>query len=172
MTQTRQEALAILEQGRREVRVLLRRLPQASLVEPGLDRGEWSPKDLVGHLASWEEWALEALSAWDRGERAPIDRELHDRGVDAVNADAVASKAKLTLDEVLHDAEVTHASLMDAIRAISDAAWERPATARGRKTLGHRLGQILGGPGGGFRHADAHLPGLDAFGDWRPRDPP
>ncbi len=47
MTQTRQEALAILEQGRREVRVLLRRLPQASLVEPGLDGGEWSPKDLV-----------------------------------------------------------------------------------------------------------------------------
>jgi len=168
VTETREEALAILDDGRREIRVLVRRLPERSLARPGLGGGEWSPKDLVGHLASWEEHALEALAAWGAGDRAPIDRELHERGVNAVNEEAVAAKSKLTVDEVLHDAEVAHASLMGAIRGISDAAWERPATARGRKTLGHRLGQILGGPGGGFRHADAHLPDLRAFADAPP----
>ena len=48
------------------------------------------------------------------------------------------------------------------------AAWEgfalgglaRPTW---RAPLGLRVGSILGGPGGPFRHADAHLPDLRAF---------
>ncbi len=153
----------MLTEGRREVRLFLGRVPDTAMTRPGIGSGEWSPKDLIGHLTSWEEHALEALDAWGRGERAWIDRELSARGLNDVNAEAVAAKSKLTVDEVLHDAEVSHASLVSAIRGITDAAWERPATSRGRKALGHRLGQILGGPPGGFRHADAHLPTLHSF---------
>jgi hypothetical protein len=163
VTVTRDEAVRILKEGRSEVRRLLGRLPDPAMTSAGIGSGDWSPKDLIGHLTSWEEHALEALAAWGRGERAWIDRELSTRGLNAVNAEAVAAKSKLTVDEVLHDAEVSHASLVDAIRGITDAEWERPATPRGRKTLGHRLGQILGGPPGGFRHADAHLPSLQSF---------
>ena len=157
--------MAILDDGHRAVRELIDLLPVPILTRPVLEGGDWSPKDLVGHLASWEEFALEALRAWNRGERAPIDRALADQGVDAVNAGAVARKATLTADEVLHDAAVAHATLLDTLRGIGDAAWERPATPRGRKALGHRLGQILGGPAGRFRHAEAHLAGLAAFVD-------
>jgi hypothetical protein len=163
VTVSRDEAVGILKEGRGEVRRLLGRLPETAMTSAGIGSGDWSALDLVGHLTSWEEHALEALDAWSRGERAWIDGELSTRGLNAVNAEAVSAKSKLTVDEVLHDAEISHASLVDAIRGITDAAWERPATSRGRKTLGHRLGQILGGPPGGFRHADAHLPSLRSF---------
>jgi hypothetical protein len=165
MTETREEAMIILDDGHRAVRELIGLLPAHALTAPGLDGGEWSPKDLMGHLASWEEFALEALETWERDERAPIDRDLASVGLNAVNARAVASKAKLSPDEVRHDSDVAHATLIDAIRETTEARWESPATKRSRKSLGHRVGQILGGPAGGFRHAEAHLASLAALVD-------
>jgi hypothetical protein len=170
MTESQEAAVAILNQGHDEVRALIGRLPAAWRARPGLGGGQWSPKDLIGHLASWEEHALEALDHWSRGERAPIDGDLHVMGVNAVNARAVEARSALTYDEVLHDAEVAHASVVRALGIITEAAWERPATSRGRKALGHRLGQILGGPTGDFRHAEAHLPSLRAFVERASRD--
>jgi hypothetical protein len=43
-----------------------------------------------------------------------------------------------------------------------DARWENPATARGRKSLGHRIGQLLVGTGP-FDHAEAHVKDLRSF---------
>ncbi len=165
MTETREEAVTILEDGHRAVRELIGLLPAPALISPGVGGGEWSPKDLIGHLTSWEEFALEALEAWGRDERAPIDRDLATRGLNAVNAGAVATKAKLSVDEIKHDSDVAHATLIDAIRETTDARWEGPATKRSRKSLGHRVGQILGGPAGGFRHAEAHLASLASLVD-------
>jgi hypothetical protein len=165
MTETREEAMIILDDGHRAVRELIGLLPARALTAPGLGGGEWSAKDLIGHLASWEEFALEALEAWGRDERSPIDRDLASIGLNAVNARAVAARSKLSADEVKHDSDVAHATLIDAIRARTEARWEGPATKRSRKSLGHRVGQILGGPAGGFRHAEAHLASLAALVD-------
>ena len=163
VSETREEAISILTDGDRAVRQLIAQLPADALTRPGLGGGDWSPKDLVGHLASWEEHALAALEAWDRDEGAPIDRDTYTRGTNAVNADAVAAKASLTVEEVWRDAGVAHSTLVDRIAQMPDSRWVNPATSRGRKPLGHRLGQILGGPAGGFRHAQAHLKTLTAF---------
>jgi hypothetical protein len=163
VSETREEAISLLEDGQSAVRGLIARLPESALTRPGLGGGDWSPKDLIGHLASWEEHALAALEAWDRDEGAPIDRETYTRGTNAVNAEAVAARASLTVEEVWHQADITHASLIDRIARMADSRWENPATSRGRKPLGHRLGQILGSAAGGFRHAEAHLKSLTAF---------
>jgi hypothetical protein len=48
------------------------------------------------------------------------------------------------------------------MRDLSDERWLAPPTRRSRRPLAQKLGGILGGPSGGFRHADAHLPGLEA----------
>ena len=66
-------ALRILRESRERTLELLERVPRGGFTRPGLGGGEWSPKDLVGHLSSWEEYALDALAAWERGARAPID---------------------------------------------------------------------------------------------------
>jgi hypothetical protein len=69
----RTQAIRILQIGRTQIDALIREIPQRALTTPGLGGGVWSPRDLVGHLASWEEHALDAVVAWERGERAPID---------------------------------------------------------------------------------------------------
>lgn len=167
-TLSRTRALTILRDGQAEVRELIAQLPPRAVTAAGLGSGTWSPKDLIGHLASWEAYALEALDAWERGEGVPIDKELWSKGTSRVNIEAVARKSRLSVAEMTRRADATHAELLDRIAAMSDARWRRPGTKRARTAVGERLGRILWGPPGPFRHADAHLGDLRAFVDAHP----
>jgi hypothetical protein len=160
---TRRQAIQILEHGRSETLALIQQLPRRALTIPGLGGGEWSPKDLIGHLASWEEFALDALAAWDRDEPAPVDTLWRTVSTTAINRQNVDRKAGWSLAKVRREADRTHAELLAAIRAMTDGRWRGPVTSRGRKPLATRLGAILGGTGGGFRHDASHLPTLRAF---------
>ena len=166
---TRIEAIDILEQGHGEIRRLLRRIPHHWMARPGIGGGDWTPKDLVGHLCFWEQNVLEALTAWDQGERAPIDREIYARSVGSINAEAVRRRSRHTLARVLRDWDNVHGELIRTLRRMPDARWENPATPRGRKSLGHRVGQLLVGRGP-FEHEEAHLKDLESFVAEIPKD--
>ncbi len=153
----------MLVRQRGEVTSLLDRLPSRSLSRRGLGGGEWSPKDLIGHLESWEEHAIGALDAWSRGEVAPIDRDLRAFGVNAVNAREVQRKSSRSAARARSSAEATFARLVEGIRAIPAERWSTPPTSRARRALGESVGRILGGPRGPFTHDQAHLPDLRAF---------
>ncbi|MGZ5434028.1 MAG: DinB family protein, partial [Thermoanaerobaculia bacterium] len=156
-TPTKREALTLVERGHREVMRLIDDLPPRALTRTGIGGGAWSPADLIGHLAAWEGFALDALHAWSRGERAPIDIALDERGLNGVNADALTEASTLKPTALVHRSLETHAALVAAVRAVPADRWAKPPITRGRP-LGLRVGSILGGPGGPFRHADAHLP--------------
>ena len=161
-TPTKREALTIVERGHREVARLIDELPPGSLTRTGIGGGAWSPADLIGHLAAWEGFALDALHAWSRRERAPIDIALDERGLDGVNAGALTEASTLKPSALVRRSLETHRALVAAVRAVPADRWAKPPLTRGRP-LGLRVGSILGGPGGPFRHADAHLPDLRAF---------
>ena len=159
----RRDAIRILERERARTNDLLEALPRSAMTRTGLGGGTWSPKDLIGHLATWEEFALDALAAWERGERAPIDDLAYTVSTSKINDQAVRRKASWTLAKVRRESERTHRELLDAISALSDERWRAPVTPRGRSQLGKRLGAILGGPGGGFHHDAGHHKSLAAF---------
>ncbi len=165
---TRREAIRILERSRSETLALMDQLPRRALTTPGLGGGDWSPRDLIGHLASWEEFALDALAAWDRDEPAPIDGLWRSMSTSRINSQNVERKAGLPPSRVRRDAERVHAELIAAIRGMSDARWRGPVTSRGRKPLATRLGGILGGTGL-FGHDESHLPTLRALARERSR---
>jgi DinB family protein len=160
---SRRAAVRILREGRARTLDLLERVPPGAFTRPGLGGGEWSPKDLVGHLTSWEEYALDALAAWERGARAPIDDLQFTVSTSRINRQNVDRKASWSAARVRRESQRTHAELLEAIERLTDGRWGRPATPRGRKPLGLRLGGILGSPGGAFRHDAAHHPSLLAF---------
>jgi Mycothiol maleylpyruvate isomerase N-terminal domain len=159
---SKREALAIVQRGYREVLRLTDDLAPRSLARTGIGSEAWSPADLIGHLAAWEGFALDALHAWERGERASIDVALDERGLNGVNAEALEAASRLKPSALVRRSLETHAALVAAVRAVPADRWIEPPLTRGRP-LGLRLGSILGGPGGPFRHADAHLPDLRAF---------
>jgi hypothetical protein len=160
---SRRAALRTLREGRERTLELLERVPRGGFTRPGLGGGEWSPKDLVGHLSSWEEYALDALAAWERGARAPIDDLQFTVSTSRINRQNVERKSSWPAARVRRESHRTHAELLEAIERLTDARWRKPATPRGRKPLGLRIGGILGGPAGPFRHDEAHHPSILSF---------
>lgn len=160
---TRRQAIRILETGHDAVRSLIDPLPRRAMSIGEIGRGRWSPRDVIGHLATWEGFALEALDAWDLDKGWHRESELWTRGVNPTNRRELERKRKLSSPEVRRRADDTHEELIDRLRSMTDPRWRRPATSRGRKSLGERLGGILSGPAGPFRHDEAHLRDLEQF---------
>lgn len=160
---TRRQAISIIETGHAEIRSLIDALPRRAITLKGIGRGAWSPKDVIGHIATWEGFALEALDAWDRGKGWHRDSELWTRGVNPTNRQELERVRKLSAPEVRRRADATHEELLRRLRVMTNARWTSPPTPRGRRALGERLGGILGGPAGLFRHNEAHLRDLRTF---------
>jgi DinB family protein len=160
---TKAEALKLLRDANATFHGLLGGLPPRAFTTPGIGGGEWSPKELLAHMAYWELNALEAIDAWERGDPAPIDLALRADGLTAVNRDGLARMSKGSAAQVRERAEEVHGHLIDRMRAMPTRRWNMPPTPRGTRPLGLRIGSILGGPAGPFMHANAHLPDIEGF---------
>jgi len=109
------------------------------------------------------------MRAWEAGERAPVDRQIYETSIGVINAEGVRRRSRHTLARVQRDWDNVHGELIRAIRTMPDARWENPATARGRKSLGHRIGQLLIGQEP-FEHAQAHVNDLTVFVEGIPEE--
>ncbi len=157
------DAIRIVRADRERTNALLASIDSAAFETPGLGGGSWSPKDLVGHLETWEENALEALDAWDRGEGAPIAAQLQALGTDEFNRRAVERKATVGAGETRTAAAATHTRMVERFAALSDERWTSEPVAGDEATVGARLGSTLGGELGPFRHDPDHWVDLEAF---------
>ena len=160
---SRGEAIATLQEGQSELDRLLANLSDAELTERAtIGGGDWSAKDLIGHMAHWEELALEAIVAARAAEPYPVQRSA-----DEENAQDIERKALLSLDEVRSSAVRTHQMLLEELEAMTDDEWRsKPMFGEKREgRLGILLGGILGAPKRPFGHAFAHLDDVKAYAD-------
>jgi len=167
-TTSRDEAIGILEEGRGELDGLFDRLSDDQASRPGtIGGGDWSAKDLVGHLETWEAIALHTIEEWRDGVVPSIEDTFAkgSDGVDALNAERWEAKLDLTPSEVRTQSAQTHRELIEEIRHMDDAEWASKAfyeTER-RQRLGELLAGVLGAPKRPFGHAYAHLPDLRTY---------
>jgi DinB superfamily len=163
---TREDAVRLLEDQHAELAGLLAGLDEDAFVRRGtIGGGDWSAKDLAAHLGSWEEFSLETIDAFGRGERPPVEDRFTETGDgDRVNAEGVERFLDTPARDVLERFEDLHRRVIAAIGSTSDEAWtaEYPFDPDDR-TLGDRIGSLLGSEDGGFRHPSAHLPDLRAY---------
>lgn len=164
-TPTRTEAIAALNENHAVLTGLLNSLSDEDLHRPKtIGDGNWSAKNLMGHIAFWEELALEAL-ADRRAGRRPAVEAIFEQGVDAANAEDQARWADRSPDDVRTRAKTSHETLVKALSGLSDDEWKAkaPYPTKRRETLAVLLGSILGAPKRPFDHALAHLPDLEAY---------
>ncbi len=159
--------MARLDEGQRTLETLFAKLSDEQMTRPATVGGEWSAKDLMGHIAFWEELAGEAVADWRAGRRPSVEEvfESGAEGIDAANARNQAGTTQQSLAEVRARAAAAHATVLGAIRSMSDQEWRAKASYPGarRRTLAELLGSILGAPRDPFRHAFAHVPDLKAY---------
>ena len=164
---SRELALGVLRDGHQQVLALIDGLSRAQMARPGLGGGDWSVKDLLGHLTSWEEHALDALDAWSEGRAVPIYEMLGSLGIDGVNQRTFEEKSGLSYAEVLLNFATIQERLLRTIGGMSDEIWRLVPIPERNRTLGSELGGILSGHGD-FDHAAVHLPDLQTWvGDLR-----
>jgi hypothetical protein len=107
-------------------------LPEARLTEPGVV-GDWSVKDILAHVTTWEEEALKHLPLIFEGGRPP--RYVTYGGIDAFNAQMTEQKRGLSLSDVRSQLDETHHRLVDFIRTAPADQFAGETRARRRLRL-------------------------------------
>ena len=89
-------------------------LTEAQMIVSGV-AGEWSVKDVLAHITTWDGEALKHLPTIAGGGRPP--RYASTGGIDAFNARTFEAKRHKSLSEVLDELLNTHAQLLEYIAA-------------------------------------------------------
>jgi hypothetical protein len=110
----RRQLVARIEERYREFAQSYAGLTAAQMCEPRA-AGEWSVKDIIGHVATWEEESLKALPLVAKGLRTPPYG-----GIDRFNAEQAARKRDLPLDAVLAQAGETHRRLVAYLESVPE----------------------------------------------------
>jgi len=128
----KQQVFQKLEQAWTALKESYSGLSEAQLTEPGI-MGEWSVKDILAHVTTWEEEALKALPLILTGGRLP--RYTRFGGIDAFNAQMAEQKHDMALSEVLRQLEETHLRLLDYLHSVPDEHFTRETPFRHRLRL-------------------------------------
>lgn len=93
-------------------------LDEAQMTQPGVT-GEWSVKDIIGHVTDWEEEALKHLPDILEGRRPPRYSVVYG-GIDSFNALKTQENRSRSMAEVLARLDDIHGRLMAYIAAAPD----------------------------------------------------
>jgi hypothetical protein len=126
-------------------------LPDAQLTEPGVV-DDWSVKDILAHVTTWEQEALKYLPLIIEGGSPP--RYASHGGIDAFNARMTEQKRSLAVAAVRRQLDETHRQLIDFIRSVPED--QLAGESRFRRRL--RLDT--------YSHYPIHT---EAIRDWRER---
>ena len=105
------EALAALAATRAELLALVGGLDEAALDRKGV-LGAWSVKNVLAHLAAWEEWVAGVLPERMATGATPADFRERAANEDRFNALEVAEREELTPDEQIMELERIRAELL------------------------------------------------------------
>lgn len=94
-------------------------------------KGGWSIKDILVHVAAWDEQALKNLPLIVEGKRLPRYRDLYG-GINAFNAMTAEKHRDLPLSEALRQLDQTHKRLLAYLRSVPEEQFEGRSRFRRR----------------------------------------
>jgi hypothetical protein len=109
----------------------LARLTHAQMLVPGVE-GEWSVKDVLAHISTWERWMIRWTNSLFRGEKPDTPKNWD---VDKMNAETYARVKEFPLADVLEEFRLSYwDSVMlaeslseEQMQNIHDKTWPRGA---------------------------------------------
>ena len=107
-------------------------LSEAQMTQPGV-AGDWSVKDVLAHIATWEEEALKYLPLIVTGGKPP--RYATFGGIDAFNAQMTTLKRSLSLADVLRQLDDTHRQLIAYLQTVPEEQFTHETRFRHRLRL-------------------------------------
>lgn len=130
---TREQLLTKLEKAWVALRESYAGLPDSLMVQSGVV-GDWSLKDILAHVTTWEEEALKYLPLIIEG-GTPPRYSVQYGGLDAFNALRTEQKRRLPLSQVLAQLEETHRRLVTYVQSVPEEQFTRETPFRHRLRL-------------------------------------
>jgi hypothetical protein len=93
-------------------------LSEKELMEPGVC-GHWSVRDIMGHVSTWEEEAMQNIPLILQGE--PTPRYSSSGGIEAFNDRAQVDKKEYTLSRVKRDFHGAHQRFISYLSSLPEA---------------------------------------------------
>ena len=163
-----QRAVELLRVEHKAVRELIEALGEEEMTRPDTIRHgmyadqQLSFKDLLAHLICYEALALEAMAAWQRGERhEAVDIMRSPQRSHELHYSGIEDRRDHSLAQVLAEWERCHAGLEAAIAALDEEQWHSPPPwpTRAAEDLGGMVEEIIVTPPRPYyRHLPVHVP--------------
>src|SRR5258707_8351198 len=109
----KQQLLKQLEKAWAAIKESYAGLSDSHLTEFGI-MGNWSVRDILAHVTTWEEEALKYLPLILQGGRPPRYSTKYG-GIDAFNAHMTEQKRGLSLSDVLRQLDETHRRVIEYV---------------------------------------------------------
>lgn len=93
-------------------------LPESEIMKPGVT-GQWSVRDIIAHVTTWEEETLKHLPEIIRGGRI-VRYSIQYGGIDAFNALMTARKQEFPFSEVICQQERIHKQLLQYLETVPE----------------------------------------------------
>ena len=113
----REEVYSLLEAARKELLAAIDGLTPEQMAVPVFD--DWSAKDILAHIASWEEYALPDFRRLGRG-HMPALASFREQEVNNWNAMIMSLRRKFPLDQVRYELEANRKATIAALDALPD----------------------------------------------------
>ncbi len=114
----REEIYSTLQEGRKELLAAIDGLTPQQMTTPVYD-DDWSVKDILTHIVSWEELAMPDFRRVARG-HLPALASFKDSEVDKWNAMLMSLRRSFPLDQVMYELEAGRKATMVVLDSLSD----------------------------------------------------
>ena len=117
---TKDRFLAILQSERTRWEAILAEVDASRMTQPGV-AGEWSLKDVIAHIAVYEEWTGAVLEELMRGETKTLDSgQLEDVDMERRNARFFKENQHRSLPEVLAFSQQAFQHLLTVVQSLPE----------------------------------------------------
>jgi hypothetical protein len=155
MSETKENLLARIAAGHEEFEAALVRIPEEQMQTPILHDG-WSVKDVLGHLAFWQDLLVSRFTALRAGQTPdPVT------DIDALNARALNDFRHLSLEEVREREQDAYQQILEMIENATEDELFDP----NHFTWTNNNPFQVWIPGDTWEHYEEHLPELRAWLD-------
>jgi uncharacterized damage-inducible protein DinB len=118
---TKEETLARLAESRQTLHQAIEGLSEEEMTQVQVE-GVWTIKDVLGHIASWEETCLEPLRRYADGGRFEVEVI---KDYMAWNDEQAARKRDISLDVILDELAAVRQGLVEAASRLSAGQWKQ-----------------------------------------------
>ena len=152
------QLLAEMNSKYAELESLLASLNEQQMTTPGVS-GDWSIKDILAHITTWQQSMLERLQAVARNVTPAFYGPDNDEEMDRMNARFYQENKARPLSEVLSNFSTSHRQVVEMVQTLQDEDLFDPNRFTWRR--GSPLWDLVAGDT--YEHYDEHMQSIQQW---------